>query len=376
MKIPHVSFYDTSTVYYSGYYLNGFNELKKSQPLAVNIVNTLPARLKSAIQNPEWQHLLFAMALFKFHNNDKEWYFCIDTHDANSVNAINHSGGYHLPLLQCVDAYFKVNYHPEIIEHTPELKIFREKIHSISQFFPLRPNSPLALSRRLMLAPALLGFRPGLDHNQPYRGYKADALNRLRDLKNFPSLEQITARRNTHKDIDIFFVTSFRHDPRHVAVMERRHQIMKQLAHTPALNIIKGFSSYKTKTLPQKYAQESHPRLNQLEYLDMLSRAKIVIYTQGTSGCISSKFSLAMALGIAVIGEPLANNPELLATHTHLKQQFSYTDPDELVERAIHLATHPEQAHELGSLNAKLFDTHLAPRATAEYLLNKLTQFE
>ncbi|WP_036504808.1 hypothetical protein, partial [Nitrosococcus oceani] len=78
------------------------------------------------------------MALFKFQQGNHEWYFCIDTHDVNSVNVANHSGGYHLPLLQGVDVYFKVNHNPDQIEYTPILKDFRKKILSVSQFFPIK----------------------------------------------------------------------------------------------------------------------------------------------------------------------------------------------------------------------------------------------
>ncbi len=380
MNSASLTFYDTSRVYYSSYYLNGFNELKNTRKLKISISNLLPRQLNAAIRNPEWQHSLFAMALFKYQQDNKEWYFCIDTHDANSVNAANHTGGYHLPLLHSVDVYFKVNYNPNEIAQTPELKIFQEKICSISQFFPLRPTSLLPLSRRLLLPPTLFGFRPSIDYTYPNFDYLLDAKHRLRDLNNFQSLEEITAYRKTCKDIDIFFVTSFRHNPnyeaRHEATMERRYQVMKKLSCIPTLNNAIGFSSSSSKTPPDKFAKIAHRRLSQSDYLETLARAKVVIYTQGIKGCISSKFGLAMALGIAVIGEPLMNNPELLTTHPHLREQFRYTDPDELVEHAIDLAIHPEKAREIGALNAATFDNYLAPRPTAQYVLNTLFKFQ
>lgn len=373
MSKPSLIFYDTSRAYYSGYYLNGFNELKNTHKLQLSIAHTLPTRLKSAVQNTEWQHLLFAMNLFKLRQGNKEWYFCIDTHDDNSINIANHTGGYHLPLLQCVDVYFKVNYNPHVIAHTPTLKACHEKIRSISQFFPLRPSLPWSLSRKLIFSSVWFGFKPGLGHNQPYNGYLSDAKHRLHDLRNFQSLEQIVAYRKIPKDIDIFYITSFRHNPHHEAVMERRYQVMKKLACIPTLQTAMGFTS--NKTLPEKYTRNSHPRLSQAEYLETLARAKVVIYTQGIGGCISSKFSLAMALGIATVGEPLANNSELLTTHSHLSEQFGYTDSDELVAHAISLATNPEKMRELGALNAAMFDYHLAPRPTAEYILHTLYEF-
>lgn len=370
MTKPHITFYDTSKAYYASYYLHGFNELKKENRLGLSIAHTLPSELKEAIQNSDRQHLLFLMILFKLQLGDKHWYFCIDTHDSNTLEISNQIDGYHLPLLQSVDAYFKVNYNPNEIERIPELRTQQNKIHSISQFIPLQPSPFLPFCRRLLLTPALFGFKPGLDFSRSYDGYLADARNRFRDLKNFQSLKQIITHRNVKKDIDLFFRTSFRHKPNHETAMDGRLQIMQKLSSIPQLHTAMGFSSYRK--LPDKYVNYIHPRLKQSEYVEILARSKIVIYTQGMLGCISSKFALAMALGVAVAGNPLENNPELLAAYPHLREQFRYTEPDELIDYAMHLATHPEKARELGALNASMFDNHLAPRPTAEYVLRTL----
>lgn len=374
MTGAQLTFYDTSRAYYAGYYLQGFDELAKNGKLQIRVAHALPARLKSAIQDADWQHLLFAMALFRFQQGGYEWYFCIDTHDSNAVDDTHHTGGYHLPLLHSVDVYFKVNYNPDQIESTPVLKDSSEKIFSISQFFPIRPNAFPSLSRRMLLTPKLFGFKPGINYNAPYKNHFTDAKFRLRDLKNYQPLEQILAHRATPKDIDILFVTSFRHNSRHVEVMEHRYQVIRKLSSIVSLKTATGFSS--EKALPEKYAKVIYPRLNQVDYLESLARAKVVIYTQGIAGCLSSKFGLAMALGVAVIGEPLGNNPDLLIANPHLKEQFSYSDPDEIVGRAVDLVTNPEQARRLGALNAHMFDNQLAPRPTAEYILQVLQKFQ
>lgn len=364
---PHITFYDTSKAYYASYYLHGFNELKNENRLELSIAHVLPSKLKAAIQNSDWQHLLFLMILFKLQLGDKHWYFCIDTHDSNTLKISNQIDGYHLPLLQSVDAYFKVNYNPGEIERIPELNAQRDKIHSISQFIPLRPSPFLSFCRRLLFTPALFGFKPGLDFNRPYSGYLADARNRFRDLKNFQSLKQIIAYRHTPKDIDLFFRTSFRHRPSHETAMDNRLRIMQKLSDLPGLNALMGFSSYRM--LPDKYANYYHPPLKQSEYIKVLARSKIVLYTPGMLGCISSKFALAMALGAAVAGNPLKNNPQWLTAYPHLREQFCHTETDQLIDYATHLATHPEKARELGALNASMFDNQLAPRPTAEYVL-------
>ncbi len=370
MDKPRLIFYDSSRVYYSSYYLNGFNELRKSGNLHISISHAIPAQFKSALQNKDWQHLLFTMHLFKYRKGDKECFFCIDTHDSNDIDAHKGSGGYHLPLLQQVDAYFKVNYNPEIIAHTPILKAFDNKIYSISQFFPLKPSLPFSLSHKLALPSKWFGYTPGLSYIQSYDGHLSEAKYRMRDLKNFPTLKQIIAYRKAPKDIDIFYVTSYRHQARHETIMQHRLEVMKKLADIPTLNSVKGFTSYHA--LPEEYAHVSQRRLSQLEYLETLARSRIVIYTQGIESCISSKFGLAMALGIAAVGEPLANNPQMQTIYPHLKEQFGYTYPDELVNQAIRLINDPEKTRALGNLNAAMFDHYLAPRPTAEYVLQIL----
>ncbi|MBL8497376.1 hypothetical protein ABF87_14435 [Nitrosomonas sp. JL21] len=370
MSIPHVIFYDTSQAYYASYYLNGFHELRKTHGVRMQIAHSLPARLRSAVQNREWQHLLFSMVLFELQQGNRTWYICIDTHDDNSLDIPNRTGGYHWPLLQYTDAYFKVNYNLQIIRQTPALAAHQQKIHSIAQFFPIRPPRPLSLSQRLLLPTVWFGYRPSLGHGQPYQGYLAAARRRLRDLKNFLTLDQIIAHRSTPKDIDIFYVTSFRHAPRHAPIMQQRLHVMDMLAGITNLSIEMGFTSQSA--LPENFTRHHHRPLSQSGYLDTLARSKVVIYTQGMEGCISSKFSLAMALGIPAAGEPLLNNSELLIAHPHLTEQFGFSDPDRLVDQAVKLATDPQHAHRLGLLNAAMFDHHLAPRPAAEYILRIL----
>jgi len=366
MTAAKIIFYDTSRVYYASYYLQSFGELAKNRNLQLRVAHSFPTRYKAAIEDSDWQHLLFSMAIFKYQQGDDEWYFCIDTHDSNSV--------YHLPLLQSVDVYFKVNYNPDQVNSMPVLKNFNKKIRSISQFFPIRPNSFLSLSRRMLLTPKLFGFKPGITYNMPYKNHLMDAKFRLRDLKNHQPINQILVHRTAPKDIDIFFITSFRHDSRHVEAMEHRYQIIKKLSSLTSLNTAIGFAS--KKALPEKYAKVAYPHLSQTDYLETLARARVVIYTQGIAGCLSSKFGLAMALGVPVIGEPLGNNPDLLIANPHLKEQFSYSDPDEIVEHAFKLAKNVERARRLGTLNAAMFDNQLAPLPTAKYILQVLQNFD
>ncbi len=365
-------FYDTSSAYYSGYYLTGFRAISTERDLRVRVSNPLPPRLAPAVRDAEWQHLLFAMALFRLRVGDREWFFCIDAHDSNALDAPGRPGGYHLPLLRSVDAWFKVNYNPEVVERTPELRPHRDKIHGIAQFFPIRPAMRFALCRRLVLPTTLFGFRPGLDHKQPYFGAMADARKRLAELRNFPAFSEIIGCRGIPKDIDIFFVTSYRGNTRHDKEMAQRFRLIRRLLATRGLRVAAGFTSFSD--LPAKYAGVHHPRLDREEYTRTLARSRVVVYTQGMEGCISSKFSLSMAVGNAVVGEPLLNNPGLVGENPHLAEQFAWDDAVEIAERAVDLASRqPEKASGLGALNAAMFDRQMAPRAVADYVLRTLT---
>ena len=209
MNRTRVVFYDTSRAYYASYYLNGFRTLEAAGEVQLQVQNSIPAHLAAAVKNPDWQDLLFAMVLFSAEINGQKKYFCIDTHDANSLSAANETAGFHLPLLESVDAYFKVNHNPAQIEATPALHRFAARIYPIAQFFPVTPRRPLAMLKRVLQPPVVKGYKAGLGHNHPYAGHWADTRRRIRDIRNFESLENILRYRETEKDIDIFFVAGF-----------------------------------------------------------------------------------------------------------------------------------------------------------------------
>ena len=103
--------------------------------------------------------------------------------------------------------------------------------------------------------------------------------------------------------------------------------------------------------------------------MQLLARSRIVIYTQGIERCISSKFSLAMAIGAVMVGEPLENNPAMREQNPHLDLQFGYTEPDAIAGRAIELAQSQEQVDALSANNMQMFDTQLRPRIAARDML-------
>jgi hypothetical protein len=367
-----VSFIDTSRVYFSSFYLHGFNELADTGRIRLRVANRIPERLKKAVQDPEWQHLLFAMCLFEYRQEGRTRYFCIDAHDGNRLDREAPNGGYHWPLLEAVDAYFKVNLNARIVDETPELFAHRQKIRGVPQFFPVKPPLIAALGRRILLPSAWFGFRPGLAHDQVYRGHWAEALRRLRDFANFPAIDDMLNHRTDKKDVDIFFVTSFYAKPRHRTMMERRYRIMKLIGRCQDLKCVVGFTS--TESVPESFRDALSPRLTLEQYIATVARARVVVYTQGMERCISSKFAIAMALGSTLVGEPLGNDPSLVQPHSSLAEQLNTEEPDAIAERAIVLARDSVRAREIGATNSQIFDSELSPRASAERMLGLVSQ--
>lgn len=370
MGSAQLTFYDLSRAYYSAYYLNGFQELAESHDLQVSFSHALPARLAAALQEPAYQTRLFAASVFRLQQGGRELYFCIDAHDASRVHKSPAESGFHLPLLEAVDVYFKVNYNPADIAAATELDSWRDKIRPVSQFMPVRPHKWLKYCRRLIAPPALRGLQPGLEHNYPYAGYLSDARRRILDIKNFKSVQEMRAYRDSPKDIDIYFVTGFHANPRLEETMRSRARIIEALADVTDLHTRVGFASYNE--MPEEYAQYAQPRQNQDRHMETLARARVVIYTQGVEGCISSKFALAMSMGIPMIGEPLANNPTMVEANPHLRQQFAWIRPDDIAEHAVELAKNTLLTAELAASNARMFDAQLAPGPTARAILAAL----
>ena len=378
MRKITVEYIDIASLYYSSYFNHGFDQLAKnvsdtnghSVSLAVSL--RTPHKIKPALADKSWQHLLFAMCLFRIQIGNDEFIICIDTHDASTLDIEHQTEGYHLPLLQSVDIYYKVNFSPEMIRQTPLLKSFVNKIKPISQFFPLRPNRWIPFLRRIMLPTTMYGVRPGLRHGKPYVGHLHHAMERLRHLKNFQTFQSVLSTRKLKKDIDVFFVTSFRQHPKHAKVMESRYRLMKELMEQHGLNVIAGFTSFSK--LPARYRDAQTARLNQKEYLDKISRSRIVIYTQGIANCISSKFSLFIAYGCVAVGEPIINNPEMSDMFPHLKEQFFSKSPYEIRDRVIELTRNEETQKDLALLNIRLFHEYLSPEKTAQRILNDINE--
>ena len=366
MRIKQLVYYDTSSLFKSGFYLNGFYLDGQASGYRLLVKRLAPTGLREAISRSEWQHTLFSTALFEATTmSGGKISFCIDSHDLNTVKKIRATQqGYHLPLLEKVDAYFKVNYNREVIENSPLLREHRHKIFPVNQFISLK--SPIVLPFFLWPPPVTGGYAPGV----PYEKLWWRIRERARHLKNWVTLEQLMACRSTPKDLDVFFVTSFRHEDRHKMGMESRLRLVEGIRKISNIKSLTGLASYHP--LPVKYSHVEVKPMQQSEYLDNLTRAKIVVYTQGSDECLASKFALFPALGMCVVGHSVKNNTEVIERYPHLKKQFAYSSTDAILERIEALVNDPQQISEIASRNVDIFDKDFSPVATAKQVLDVL----
>ncbi|BFM09455.1 hypothetical protein [Halioxenophilus aromaticivorans] len=368
---------DVADLYYSGYYYEGFDRLSRADSrlgevaLRTNVSLNIPATIKNALQDKNARHLLFAISIYSIRTDSVEYFICIDAHDSNKTAGISdHTEGYHRSLLKVVDRYYKVNFNEDFLKHSDLPLALQQKVRPIAQFAPIITSAILPFCKRIIFPLNPIRIKPGLSHSKPYSGFWQDVLQRIRRLRKLQSLDQLLKLRYEPKTIDIFFVTSYRPNPRHNAAMEFRHSLMELINKKPHLHCTIGFTSHAD--IPPQYRKMKQPRLSQADYLKAMSRAKIVIYTQGMDGCISSKFLLAMSAGCVMLGDPINNNTDMIAKYTHLKDQFGYSNPSTVVDSAIAILSENSSLERLSRLNLELFDNYLSPTKAAQWILKDL----
>ncbi len=350
-------FHDFCHLRHAGFYLSGFGQCQGEYGYGLRVSRTAPAPMCAALTDARWLRLRFAMCVFRSELFGKTQWFCIDGHDSNRLDLEGQCWGYHLPLLDAVDWYFKVNHDADRIATDPVLCTYREKIFPIQQFIPVRVPWRASLVPRVLSSAAASWT-------------STDARERLRGMMNYPTLESILRLRRSPKDLDVFFVTSFREGDRHDAATDFRARIIRALRDQSGVNCLTGLAH--SRPLPAEYADLEAPRFRPLEYLRNLARARVVIYTRGLHDCLSSRFALFLAMGLAIAGQRIVNNAPATYRHEHFRRQFFSDDPLEIAERAVELARNPREADELARLNMATFDRAYTPAAAARTVLQHL----
>lgn len=353
-----IDYYDYARPYWASFYLNGFLSNQKKYNYKLSIKKRIPEPLRSAVMDNSWRQILFSMPLFGMQINGKNLSFCIDAHDMNRADPEVKRGGYHLPILEQVDRYFKMNYNEDAINKDALLQKHANKIFPTAQMLSVRPSPGLTL--RSCLFPAEATKWSGVTNRI-----------RLREFKNHVSINAFRAYRNATKEYDVFFVTSYRYREHHHHHVEERFEILKELSRRSGIRALAGFAA--TRDLPDKYRQFQMPRYTYREYIHKLAQAKIVIYVRGLHDCLSQKFPMYLAMGLPVIGHRLRNHaPMVYQRHEHLKDQFNFEDPVEIVDNVERLLAQPDKINRLSKLNATTFDQYLTPSKTVEDIIQRL----
>jgi hypothetical protein len=352
-----ITYYDFANLNYASFFLAGFFENSKKFNYDFIVSKSTPIILQESNSMYKWNDILFSICLFKVEKPNDSYYFCIDTRDSNSSDESS-GKGFHLPLLDKVKYYFKINYNSDIIQIEPELKRASDKIIPVLPFFPIKFN------KSFLYLPKIIPLKVS---NLDYKQLKG----RLKFIIWSLTLDEVMNFRNFKKDRDLCFVSVYYNEKIHEAANEFRYQIVREIRKHKEINSYTGFVG---SNLPGKYREFEIEGSRIRQYLGEIAKSKIVLYVRGMFNCISFKFAQNLALGMPMIGHKLINNTENLMQYNNFDLQFAYEDPKEIVERAIDLIKQPELLAELGRSNAEVFDKYFRPQSVVSEILGHILE--
>lgn len=351
--LKRIIYYDFNNFHFSSFYLGGFISNSAKYGFKFHIAKKNPDILINSDYDSKWISLLFSVCLFKVEFEKAQFYFCIDTRDSNVTNP-NKGNGYHLPLLQKVRYYFKVNYNQNAIDNDPLLRTHAGKILPIHPFFPVNEYSVFSYIPRILPSKSV--------------GWTIkDSLRRLKDLKDIPTMNQMRQFRFLDKEVDVFLVLSYYNERKHFEDNEYRYEIMRKIQDSSEVHSIVGFAN--KNPLPGKYSKLAVDRFSISNYLQLLSKSRIAVYIRGLHNCISFKFGQLLCLGMPVIGQKIINNTNNLMRYPNFNQQFVYEDPDVIVGELKRVLKDKERLNELSMANTETFEKYFMPQTIVSDLL-------
>ena len=347
--MDRLSYIDTASLHWAGYFITGFYENQQTYDYQFTVSQKVPQRLVPALAQERARGMLCSMCLFKVSQAGREILFCIEGYDSNKT--------YHHAMLNAVDLYFKINYNETEIQHISEIKGCRHKIIPASQSLPIKTGLTIPLSKRIVF--------------DLFRNFSlSDARERFRHLRRLEPLDNLIRMRSLHKDLDLFFVTSYRNVKKHGEYTHFRYEIINEIKKHSDLNIVTGLAA--DYPIPTPYQAVQVPKRKYKEYLNQLSRAHVAIYTRGLHDCFSSKFPAYLSLGRALVGQRAVNNQKEIYRYDALREQLAYEDPREIAHQAIELTRNKNRAAELGQANAELFDSAFAPEVITRKIIERV----
>lgn len=344
---PTITHYDFGSLQFSSFYATGLALNAPSHGYRFELSRRPPAFLDGVPMSAGQRDMLSLRLLYTCRSEADDFAFCIDVADD--------SENFHVPLLDRVRYYFKLNHDLGFVRNDASLARYAQKIVPVLPGFPLKSGTCL----------------PGRPRLLPCRAMAWDlrcTVRRMIDASSLPDVDALRRLRgDVAKDFDVFFVTTYYPEECHRAAMEARFKLMLELERQGLGRSLIGFAD--RHALPEPFARFAMDRLSLTDYLRALAGARLAIYVRGLLECISLKLGEYLALGVPVIGQRIANNRERLAVLPHFDEQFAYDEPADIAREAAALLKQDDRLRTLGESNARVFDEVLAPEAVVGEVL-------
>jgi hypothetical protein len=352
-RIDRITFYDFSDLNYSSFFLTGFLENSEEFGYQMSISRKTPELLAEMKLSEEWRNILSSIILFCARIEGDDFFFCIDARDSNHPDI---ASGYHLPLINQVKIYFKVNFSEATVNDNQHLQPFKGKIVPVPLVFPLRPPKPWL-------------FWPRAFPSSGTRWPLSSSVRRFKTLLTLRSLDQLRALRGRVKDIDLFFLIRF-YENVHPDLNQSRCTLIREIRKRK-LNAITGLLS--EQKLPDGFDDLRVDSMWHSSYLRLMSQARIGLYVRGVHDCLSFKLGELLALGLPIVGEKLRNNEQVLYKNEYFEEQFCFESPERIAEEVCKLLKEPERQRKLSQANIATFESHYTPKLVVSDILRHLS---
>jgi hypothetical protein len=254
-----------------------------------------------------------------------------------------------------VDLYFKLNHNPAELDSLGLPDRLQARIRPVRS-----PISPLRLGR--------WEHRPALRTVSEVRWGNREKARRIRHLSRLATLEEIRALRSTPRTVDVVFAVRIYKEAHHEPLNDLRYEIARRLDAHPDIDATIALIG---KT-DGRYARFAATEVPTRRHLAQLASSRVGLYIWGPHRCLSFKMAELLALGLPVVGLPIAQDRASLGRHRHLAEQFAYEDPAALVDGVAKALDDRSRLDELRAANTELFDRELAPEPTARRILDQI----
>ena len=358
-----ITYYDFSNIDHASFFAEGFLHLQGRGELQFQVSKSIPAEL-IGLELPTWitYRKPASTTVYRYEDESSNFLFCVDSNDHNGLDPDlpDVYPGYHLPLIERVKYYFKINYNEEAIAATPAVTPFVDKIAPLPLQYPLR----ISKSRP---------FLPSLTRMSGQRWPLGPTKRRLKHMRMMLPLSEYRRLRQLPRDLDVFFVTTIYNSPDHEESNAWRLELLQAISAYSHLNTLIGVVNLKD-DLPPEFAKFQLRPMPFNTYITQLARSKVGLYIRGTYGCVSWKFGQYFALGKPIVGESLLNNRQNMYAYDDFSEQFNYGEPKEIADRIAELVADPVKLQQLGETNTATFENHFTPVAVVRQILKHMEQ--